>query len=157
MPLILVRVTADRTQLGDLQAFDDSNTVVFGPVPCYCKADNAEAAKKGNPTRNPELRFGDTPTGNYNGFIAPPAVGADEKHLRMFGPSQVISLDPVSGQALRAKQNGRTGILIHGGALNAAGKLRPTFGCVRLANEHQAALLKALPAGKLRVRVEQSA
>ena len=155
MPLILVRVAADRTQLGDLQAFDDSNTVVFGPVPCYCKADNAEAAKKGNPTRNPELRFGDTPTGTYNGFIAPPAAGADEKHVRMFGPSQVIALDPVAGQALRAKQNGRTGILIHGGALSAAGKLRPTFGCVRLANEHQAALLKALPAGKLRVRVEQ--
>ena len=55
-------------------------------------------------------------------------------------------LDPVSGQAKIPKQNGRFGLLIHGGDLNAAGKLRPTFGCVRVFNNDLADLLQAIRA-----------
>jgi lipoprotein-anchoring transpeptidase ErfK/SrfK len=86
----------------------------------------------------------------------PPAVFAPE-YLKKFGPNPFIVLDPTSGPALRAKQNGRHGLLIHGGDLNAQGKLRPTFGCVRVFNKDMKDLLKKLPAGRFKVRVDPSA
>ncbi len=154
MPSIVVLVPADRTRLGELRLLDDAEQVVFGPVPCYCKADNASAAKHGNPTRDPERSHGDTPLGGYNAFVSTPPAVFGPDYRKKYGPNPFIVLDPQSGQALRAKQNGRHGLLIHGGDLNAQGKLRPTFGCVRLFNADMAQLLAKLPAARFKVRVE---
>lgn len=111
----------------------------FG-CPCLGRADQAAAAKVGNPFRNPLRRNGDTPTGTYRAW-----VGKVLRSERSYGPHPVIRLDPIGGDALEAKRNGRAGLLIHGGDPAADGRsLRPTHGCVRVSNFHQKALLDAL-------------
>jgi hypothetical protein len=116
-----------------------SNHVLLS-MDCLGKADNQEAARRGNPTRDPTKPFGDTPTGSYHAHpfrwpTAPPL--ADRKK---YGPHGWIAIDPQSGQALTAKINGRHGLLIHSGELRA-GNLRPTFGCVRVTDEAMKKLL----------------
>lgn len=143
---IRVILPVDRTQYGTLQVSDDAGTALAGPFDCYGKSDNLSAKAKGNPTRDPTRSFGDTPTGKYRGFVNDMArTPANDK---TYGPQGVISLDPQSGQAKVAKENGRFGLLIHGGALNAAGRLRPTFGCVRVADGDMVAILRAIPKGE---------
>jgi hypothetical protein len=145
MPIqIKIQLPADRTKYGTLTL--ESNTQTIGPFECYGKADNASAAAKGNPTRDPTKSFGDTPTGRYRGFVN--KIVSTPANDRTYGPQPVITLDPQSGQAKIAKENGRFGLLIHGGALNAAGRLRPTFGCVRVANDTMVKILAAIPAAE---------
>lgn len=127
-----VQLPADRTGLGRLRLLDSSDAAVFGPIPAYGKADNAAARAHGNPTRDPLKPWGDTPLGVYRCTLATVAVTPTIE--RKYGPFGYIVLDPLSGPALVARQNGRFGLLIHAGALNAQGKLRPTFGCVRIAD-----------------------
>lgn len=144
MPIqIKVALFADRTKVGTLTVSNDTGLTLAGPFPAYGKADNQAAASRGNPTRNPLFSFGDTPTGGYRGVRN--NLAQTPKNSSTYGPQAIITLDPVSGQAKIAKQNGRFGLLIHGGDLNAAGKLRPTFGCVRVANASMVAILAAFP------------
>jgi len=65
---------------------------------------------------------------------------------RKYGDNGAVSLVPASGDALTAQANGRTGIMIHGGALDSAGLLRRTNGCVRLSNDDMATLVGAINA-----------
>ena len=51
--------------------------------------------------------------------------------LHTYGP-YFLRLDPQTGEAFRAKQQGREGIGIHGGAAGPGNTLRATFGCLRL-------------------------
>ncbi len=146
MALITVSLQQDRTQYGTVNLRADSGTALAGPFDCLCKADNQAAAARGNPQRDPTKSYGDTPTGRYRGYVN--QLQRTPINDRTYGPQSVITLDPVSGQAKVAKENGRFGLLIHGGDLNAAGKLRPTFGCVRVSNASMQALLRALPAGE---------
>lgn len=144
--LISVQLLKDRTQIGSLSVADDAGTALAGPFDAFGKADNAAAKARGNASRDPTRSFGDTPTGRYRGFVN--NLARTPANDRTYGPQSIISLDPVSGQAKVAKTNGRFGLLIHGGDLNAAGKLRPTFGCVRLSNASMKSMLKAIPAGE---------
>lgn len=141
---ILVILPADRSRLGRLLVEREGRTV-FGPVPCYGRSDDRTARERGNPDRDPLKPFGDTPLGVYRchlGAAAPaPAL------VRGYGPHGWVALDPVSGPALQAKKNGRFGLLIHGGDLNAAGKLRPTYGCVRVSNRDMVGLMSRLREG----------
>jgi hypothetical protein len=127
-------------------------------VPVLGKSDNAAAARRGNPSRDPTRPFGDTPAGEYACAIGRPGAVTAELE-RKYGPHGWIALDPIAGQALQAKRNGRFGLLIHGGALNAKGRLRPTHGCIRMFNPDLAALLRAVAQfsrkGELRCRVEE--
>jgi lipoprotein-anchoring transpeptidase ErfK/SrfK len=77
---------------------------------------------------------------------------------RKYGPHGWITLNPVAGQALEAKRNGRFGLLIHGGAPGAGGALRPTFGCLRLTNGDMRGLMEIvgqIPASLLRCQVRE--
>lgn len=131
MLTIEVRLPADRNQLGTLTCGDFT-------CPCLGKADNLNAKRNGNPTRNPLQQFGDTPTGIYNVAIGPVAWP-----VSVYGTHPVLRMDPVDGAALVAERDGkRSGLLIHGGALNQQGRLRPTFGCIRVRNEHQKELVE---------------
>ncbi|MBI4907497.1 MAG: L,D-transpeptidase [Acidobacteria bacterium] len=155
MPLITVTLQRDRTKTGTLTVTSAAGATLAGPFDALCKADNAAAAARGNPSRDPTKSYGDTPTGKYRGFVS--ALARTPVNDRTYGPQSVITLDPVSGQAKTAKENGRWGLLIHGGALNAAGKLRPTFGCVRVSNTSMQILLGKLPGGeKIEVVVSES-
>ena len=66
------------------------------------------------------------------GIVAVPE--SDTKKRHSYGP-YFIQLNPVSGDAWTARQNGRTGIGLHGGDLAADGSLRATYGCGRLDND----------------------
>jgi len=113
-------------------------------VPCLCKADNTAAARAGNPTRNPLHKNGDTPTGTYIATLDGP-WNHTKAMLRSYGPHMVLRLEPTGGDALTAATNGRRGLAIHGGDPAADGiSLRPTYGCPRTSNPHQAVLTSIL-------------
>lgn len=128
--MIRITLPRDRWRLGTLQVEDVAGHLVAGPFPCYGKADNAEALAHGNPSRAPTRPYGDHPLGIYR-------ITEFREHYKDFGPWFIL-LEPTAGPALVAARNGRSGLAIHGGPLNAEGRLRPTFGCVRV---HDATLL----------------
>lgn len=143
----------DRAQAGTLRVLDGHDVRL--ECPCLGKSDNAAAAKAGNPTRDPLRKMGDLPTGAYR---ARPglSLARDAASTRSYGPHPVIALEPLAGDALRAKQNGRSGLLIHGGALGPNGKLRPTLGCLRLSNDDQESLVVLLDGKDCECIVEES-
>lgn len=119
----------DRNLVGKLIAFDNGTEIFECPV--LGKSDNARAKREGNPTRDSLKRFGDTPTGTWRCRKHGPVPPAST-----YGVHPVIVMTPLSGDALRAST--RSGIWLHGGApgRNKATKLlRPTFGCLRVADE----------------------
>ena len=103
---------------------------------CYADADGSEAAKHGNPSEDSTKPFGDHPFGGY--AVTDVRWSSTPKQHQMYGPVR-LSLDPVAGDALVAKQNGRTGLAIHGGPTRD-GSLRATFGCLRVDDETAEAL-----------------
>lgn len=146
-------VPADRTKLGTLELVGAGGVALAGPFWIYAKADNQTATKQSNPTRDPARKFGDTPIGGYSiDSLAPSGASTPYSDTDKFGPFGVLKLTPVSGQALIAKNNGRSGLLIHGGKLRvAAGReiLRPTNGCVRMRDVDVQALVAAIRANNI--------
>ncbi len=138
---ILVELPGNRSKLG-LISLKIGDEVLLGPVSCYGKADDQQAALHGNPARDPLKPFGDTPLGIYSCEVGNPVVTPKIAHS--YGPNGYVVLTAISGQAKIAAKNGRFGILIHGGDLNGVGKLRPTFGCVRVPNDKLKILLMKL-------------
>ena len=144
MPRILITIPRDRTRTGVLRFFSDDMGVRF-ECACLGKADNTEARKHGNASRDPKRPFGDSPVGTYR-VLAIRSAGTSPSDVRSYGPHNVISIEGTSGDALAAKVNGRTGLLIHGGALSATKTLRPTHGCLRLSDADMASLHGAIAA-----------
>jgi hypothetical protein len=131
---LVATLRRNRNIPGELVALDDDGNVIHRCV-CLGKADNIAAVNAGNPTRNPLLRFGDTPTGLWrcrkHGPVQPAAT---------YGVYPVIVMTPVSGDALLSHRGPqpRSGIWLHGGAPgrnSATAFLRPTFGCLRVADD----------------------
>ena len=139
---IEIRLPANRALPGWLRVLDASGNTVFACA-CLGKADNAEAIARRNASRDPLKPFGDTPLGSWIGTIGPKMADT-----RTYGVNPVIMLRATGGDALQAAKNGRAGIWIHGGSLRM-GNLRPTFGCVRVADPMMAAILEILLAAKL--------
>ncbi len=139
---VVVELLRDRTKPGIIQIYDGEKSVL-GPFLCLGKADNQSAKKAGNPDRNPEYRMGDTPTGDWLITKVIP-TGTPGLSVHSYGHHGALDLKPVRGSCLAAYQNGRTGIWIHGGAPNAAGKMRPTHGCIRFADPHMKSLVQLL-------------
>ena len=106
---------------------------------CYADADSGRAAKAGNPSEDPRQPFGDHPFGIY--LATDVRWSTTEKERQTYGPVRLV-LDPVAGDALVAKQNGRNGLAIHGGPTRD-GALRATFGCLRVDDETAEALANA--------------
>lgn len=127
-----VTLPKDRSVPGKLRAFDDADQLVLGPVNCLGRADSGDAKLHGNPERDSLHLFGDTPTGKYR-IAQLMSHQRSESDIHTYGTYPAVLLDPLSGDALKAKQNGRSGLMIHGGAPSASGKLRPTHGCIRIA------------------------
>ncbi|AGY59294.1 glucosaminidase domain-containing protein [Gloeobacter kilaueensis] len=143
MVKIHVYLPDDRRQVGRLQLVDDNDEIITGPFPVLGKADNQAAAANGNPSRDPLRKNGDTPLGTYRVSEVRPT---DNEHYpnHSYGPYGFLPLIAVSGQALHAAQNGRAGLGIHAGDPGTGGKLRPTYGCLRLFNDNQKQLVAAL-------------
>ncbi|MCA9805817.1 MAG: glucosaminidase domain-containing protein [Cyanobacteria bacterium HKST-UBA02] len=137
--MIIIELPKDRAKVGRLTVVDWKAEIIAGPFPALGKADNKAAITNGNPKRNPIKPFGDTPTGLYELSITDPLTPQES-----YGPNSTLRMTPVSGQALKAKLNGRRGLLIHGGLPGAGRRLRSTHGCVRLFNEDMKLLLDAV-------------
>ena len=130
---LIATLHRDRAIPGAIEARNATGRI-GGPWECLGKADNAKAAAHHNPSRDPLKKYGDTPTGIYTC-----SVGIAQANTRTFGPHPFIALAAKAGQCVRAViEWGRTGFGLHGGDLNQIGKLRPTWGCLRVHNETMA-------------------
>ena len=148
MPTLTIRAefTADRWQTGTLKLVDETGKTIAGPFNALGKSSNDIAEEKNNKARNPLLPYGDTPTGTYLVTRIAKSGPQTKYPAYNYGPDHIIALDPQSGDALTAKGNGRTGLLIHSGGAGAQGRLRATHGCIRLSNGDMATLLSAIRA-----------
>ncbi len=109
---------------------DGAREIIVGPYRARGEADNSGAAAHGNVQEDPARAYGDHPSGYYRVN----RVADDPQPPRSYGPF-FLGLDPVDGEALQAKRNGRVGLGIHGGDLGPEQILRPTFGCLRVDNQ----------------------
>ncbi len=147
---IHIALPLDRSKLGFLQLLDDDGALLCGPFQVDGQSDLVAAVAAGNPSRNPEQPYGNTPTGSYDGLID--SEPDTPTNRRSYGAPDaggcipIIDLRPLqeNSQAWRAFLNKRTGLLIHSGDLNGAGGLRPTHGCVRMFPCDIVALMLAL-------------
>ncbi len=146
MKTLTISLPADRTHLGTAE-IEGQTFIVLG------KSDNGAALAHHNPSRDPLLPFGDTPIGTYRGAVVPPGLDAAG-----FGPGRRILLIPQAGDCVTAEQNGRRGIMCHGGDPNPAytqwGGLRPTDGCVRFSNANMAAVIDLAGDDELTVEIQ---
>lgn len=140
---LLVTLNPDRDVPGTLEKTDGALT----GLPCLGRSDNNAAAKAGNPDRSPVHIMGDTPAGKYTARLCPASPDRAK-----FGPHQRLLLDPYAGQALQAKRNGRSGLMIHGGDPSrngSRGGLRPTNGCIRVSNSDMQQLIRFMADNKI--------
>lgn len=140
MGWIVIALPHDRSQPGILRVLEEDGREVLR-VPCLGKADNLGAANHGNPSRDPRKPFGDLPTGSYAIRGLSPVDATDPEEINRYGPHGKFVLEPLSGDAFAGKENGRYGLLIHGGLPAAGQKLRPTYGCARLFDADMAQLV----------------
>jgi hypothetical protein len=137
----------DRTQTGTLRLIRESDGAnLTGGLPVLGRASTKQAEAVGNPNKLSTLRNGHTPTGSYKIHQLAPTGDGTGRSSYSYGPHGAYVLEPVSGDALTAKANGRTGLLIHGGDPGAGGLLRATLGCLRLSNENMLRLIEAVRA-----------
>lgn len=122
---------------------------IYGPVPVLGRAARDTAKARGNPSGNPLLGYGDTPTGGYRVVNIVANGAGTTRPISQYGQSGSLVLDPQSGEAKDAKKNGRTGLLIHAGrhafsSVVGPESLKPTNGCVRMLDWQLAQLIDAI-------------
>jgi hypothetical protein len=134
MATIIITLKADRKSVGKLFLYKKNGDLMFS-APSLGRADENIASNHGNPLALSTKLYGHTPTGVYQSDNSVIPSGPNTPYNEdSYGAKGIIWLDPQSGVALTAKNNGRTGLAIHGGKPGSQGKLRPTNGCVRLSN-----------------------
>lgn len=114
-----------------------SELVVPYDIPCRGKADNRQAIKAENPDRDPTKPYGDAPSG----IFLPSRISRFTPPRKTFG-RWAIRLEGQSGQALEAKEGGRTGLAIHGNRGDI--KLMATYGCIRVFERDMEILSKTI-------------
>jgi hypothetical protein len=153
---IKIALPADRTKTGTLTLIDPlTGGALFGPVPVLGRAALDTARARGNPTGDPLKQWGHTPTGTYSVARIVANGEGTSRPAQRYGKSGSIVLDPTGGDALLAKRNGRTGLLIHAGrhafsSVVPASALKPTNGCIRMLDFQMDALLSNIRANALR-------
>ncbi len=108
------------------------------PARAYADADGAAAVAHGNADESSTRPFGDHPFGEY--LVVAVRWSKTDDERQHYGSVRLL-LDPVGGDALIAKNNGRTGLCIHGGPLRDE-QLRATNGCLRVDDVTAVALAK---------------
>lgn len=142
--VIEVKLANDRRQAGTLVVRKVGGQVLLADIPVLGRADQGTAERMQNASADPLKPFGNTPLGGYGVTqIISTGPGTPYDAVR-YGPNGAIRLEPVSGDALVAKLNGRTGLLIHAGREKANGKLTPTNGCLRVSNSNMRRIIDAI-------------
>lgn len=144
MDRLLIELGTERDRCGAASVIDASGHKICGPFPIAARASDTLAAANNNPRRDPLLRCGDTPTGQYAVRQLLKSGNGTKFPSAQFGPHGVIVIEAISGDAARAEANGRFHFLIAGGALSKSGQLRSTAGSLRLSNAHQRTLFSYL-------------
>src|SRR6185437_6749517 len=142
MSKLVIVVPVARRREGRAVLLGDDGRTILAPFPVLAIADARAAARHGNPGRDRRRPYGDTPSGSYVVAGAlPPAAGRRARRAGGAMPGALV-LAPSGGEALEALRAGRTRYLVHGGPRDAGGRLRPTFGGVRVSDADLAALLR---------------
>ena len=125
----------DEARVGTIEAAPG----VVAPALAYADADSWAAAKHDNPGELATRPLGDHPFGSYRVTAVRWSTTDDER--QHYGPVRLV-LDPLAGEALAAKNNGRIGLCIHGGPTRE-GAFRATNGCLRVYDRTAVALANA--------------
>ncbi len=146
MSKLVIVVPVGRHAAGRAVLLGNDGKLRLAPFRVLATSSGSAATRHGNSERDWRRPFGDTPTGSY--LVAgalPPSAGAqplpEEAHADRLG---ALVLSPVGGNALEALRAGRTRFLVHGGPADPSGRLRPTFGGLRVSDADLATLLAAI-------------
>jgi hypothetical protein len=148
MRKLIVKLTKDRAVEGTIH-LEENGSLIAGPFPVCGRADMVAAKSHGNPSRNPLLPYGDTPSGHYRVIGTLPSGDGTARPKKYYGPNNVLVLAPTGGDAALADANGRFHILIQGGARGPDQRLLPTNGSLRLADKDLEKLVQVLGIGKI--------
>jgi hypothetical protein len=137
MSKLVIVVPVGRRRAGRALLLGGDGRTWLGPVRVLATASSWRASRHGNPDRDWHRPFGDTPTGSYvvGGSLPPGVMPSSLSKRSRFGMLGALVLDPAAGNALEAAKRGRTRFLLHGGPSDAEGRLRPTFGGLRVADK----------------------
>ncbi|MFQ5954015.1 MAG: hypothetical protein ACE5JZ_03015 [Kiloniellales bacterium] len=145
-----IALPRDRRNSGTLRLLDLASDTMLCAAPCLAKADAQGARRKGNPTRDPRRPWGDAPCGHYPRtrivwFAERTPIGEAAIPL----PLETA----IGSEAEAARTNGRSGLYIHAG--RGSGRLRATYGCVRLGFRDFVSLLHAIGEREVDVTIHQ--
>lgn len=144
MSELLIRLPLDRDRCGTLSLLDSRGRRVCGPFFVAARASDEVAAANGNVRRDPLLRYGDTPTGDYAVRRIVPTGRRTRFAAARFGSHGLVVLEGIGGDAALAEANGRYHLVISGGSLSPEGRLRSTAGSLRVADNDMRKLVAAL-------------
>ena len=145
MAKLVIVVPKDRGRCGRALLIGSDGATRAGPLRVLATASKWAARRHGNEARDCHKPYGHTPPGSY--VVAgslPPGVVPHPRRWRRFGVLGALVLQPVGGDALEASKAGRRRFLLHGGAEDRRGRLRPTFGGLRMSDPDLNALLRAV-------------
>src|SRR5215469_1928273 len=99
MMRIVVELPCNRDCCGSLLVLGPAGEVLCGPFVVGARANDQLARDRGNPSRNPLHRFGDTPTGTWR-VREILSSGRDTPFSEVeFGPHGVVVLEATGGDA----------------------------------------------------------
>ena len=143
MAKLFVLVRNGRRTCGRALLLARDGRTLLGPFRILATASRRAARKHGNATRSSLLPFGHPPSGTYV-IIASLPPSTPHRRADRYGRLGALLLAPRGGDALVATANGRMRYTIHGGPQDRAGRLRPTFGGLRLSDADLSALIDAI-------------
>ena len=146
MSKLVIVVPTGRGEAGRGALFGGDGTLRLAPFRVVATASAKVASQNGNPTRDWRRPYGHTPTGSYvvASALPPCSDTGPELCAQHRPPLGALVLSPVGGNALEALRAGRTRFLVHGGRPDPEGRLRLTFGGIRVSDSDLASLLAAL-------------
>lgn len=142
MSTLLIVVPRGRAYCGRATLVSADGSPLAGPFRALATASQRIARKNGNATCDPLRPFGHPPVGSYLVAGSLPPTYRHPRRPARFGAVGALLLKATGGDALAAARLGRTFVVLHGGPLDAAKRLRLTRGGVRLSDPDLLSLLR---------------
>jgi hypothetical protein len=142
MSTLLIVVPQGRAYCGRATLVGANGKVVAGPFRALATASGRIARKNGNAACDPLRPFGHPPIGSYIVAGSLPPTYRHPRRPGRFGAVGALLLKATGGDALASVSFGRTFIVLHGGPLDAAKRLRLTRGGIRMSDADLLSLLR---------------